>query len=113
VVDKFPQQRRFARIATEHAVMVTKVGAESLEEFARTQEMSLGGCMFQSDEAIGQDSVVEVMISLAGRVVSTTARVAYENPHGQRFEVGVEFLRLDADDRQFLRAFLEAEPGDA
>jgi len=107
VADEDPRQRRFPRIAAEHAVMVTKAGAEALEEFAKTRDLALGGCMFLSDEPLGAGSVIELLISVSGRVVPTTARVVYENASDRRFEVGVEFLRLDPADREFLQSSLE------
>jgi hypothetical protein len=108
VADEDPKQRRFPRIVAEHAVMVTKVGAETLEEFAKTRDLALGGCMFLSDEPLGKGSVIELLISLSGRVVRTTARVVYENASGRRFEVGVEFLRLDPVDRELLQSSLDS-----
>ena len=44
-----------------------------------------------------------MFISFQGRVIEATARVVYERPHGEQFEVGVEFATaqvqqlLDAD----------------
>jgi hypothetical protein len=113
MADELPDQRRFPRIAAEHAVLVTKTkaGTETLEEFAKTRSLGLGGCMFLSDEPLGLGSVIEVLISLAGRVVPTTARVVYERANDRRFEIGVEFLRLDPGDRQFLQSFFDAESG--
>jgi c-di-GMP-binding flagellar brake protein YcgR len=109
VADEDPKQRRFPRIASEHAVMVTRAGAETLEAFAKTRDLGLGGCMFLSDEPVGTDSVIELLISLSGRVVRTTARVVYENASDGRFEVGVEFLRLDPADREFLQSRLDSD----
>jgi hypothetical protein len=40
--------------------------------------------------------------------VRTTARVIYENASDRRFEVGVEFLRLDPADRELLQASLDS-----
>jgi hypothetical protein len=39
-------------------------------------------------------------------VVSAVAQVVYEIPRDGGVEVGVEFLRLDSSDRQFLRRYL-------
>jgi hypothetical protein len=108
VTDEDPKQRRFPRIAAEHAVMVTRAGPETLEAFAKTRDLGLGGCMFLSDEPLGTGSVIELLISLSGRVVRTTARVIYENASDRRFEVGVEFLRLDPADRELLQASLDS-----
>ena len=88
--------------------MVTKAGAETLEEFAKTRDLGLGGCMFLSDEPVGPGSVIELLISLSGRVVRTTARVVYEKASDRRFEVGVEFLRLSPADRELLQASLDS-----
>jgi PilZ domain len=87
--------------------MVTRAGPETLEAFAKTRDLGLGGCMFLSDEPVGTGSVIELLISLSGRVVRTTARVVYENPSDRRFEVGVEFLRLDSADREALQSSLD------
>jgi c-di-GMP-binding flagellar brake protein YcgR len=113
LVNEFPQQRRFPRIAAEHTVLVTKAGAEAHEEFSKTRDLGLGGCMFLSDEPLGPGSVIEVLISLGRRVVATTARVVYEHTSERRFEIGVEFLRLDPADHQFLQSFFGADSGDA
>jgi len=112
VADVLPK-RRFPRIAAQHTVLVTKAGAEKLEEFAKTRDLGLGGCMFLSDEPLGVGSVIEVLISLAGQVVATTARVVYEHASDRRFEVGVEFLRLDPADRELLQSFFDADPAGA
>jgi hypothetical protein len=99
------QQRRFPRIVAEHAVMVTKLGDETVEEFAKTRDLGLGGCMFLSDEPLGPGSVIRLLISLAGQVVPTVARVVYEHASDRRFEIGVEFLHLDPTDRALLESF--------
>lgn len=108
MADEDPTQRRFPRIAAEHAVMVTSAGPETIEAFAKTRDLALGGCMFLSDEPLGTGSVIELLISLSGRVVRTTARVVYENASDGRFEIGVEFLRLDPADRDLLQSSLES-----
>jgi c-di-GMP-binding flagellar brake protein YcgR len=113
VAKEFPQQRRFPRIAAEHTVLVTKTGAENREELSRTRDLGLGGCMFLSDEPLGTGSVIEVLISIGRRVVPTTARVVYERASERRFEIGVEFLRLDPGDHQFLQSFFGADSGEA
>ena len=111
MADELPKHRRFPRIAAEHAVLVSKAGAGALEEFAKTRNLGLGGCMFLSDEPLGQGSVVEILISLAGRVVPAAGRVVYERASDHRFEIGVEFLRLERADREFLQSFFDADPG--
>ncbi len=100
--------RRLPRINARHAVLVRKAGQDVIEEFGRTRSIGVGGCGFESEVSLGVGSIVEVMISVAGRVLQTTARVLYETPREpDKFDVGVEFLRVDVNDRQFLRNLLE------
>ena len=83
MADEDPKQRRFPRITAEHAVMVTKAGAETLEEFAKTRDLGLGGCMFLSDEPVGPGSVIELLISLfiTGLLAALCGGAAYGLAH--------------------------------
>jgi hypothetical protein len=94
-------------VAAENVVLVRRLEGDPVEGFTKTRVMGLGGCMLISDEPLGVESPLEVLLSFAGRVVRTRGRVAYENPNGfEEYEVGVEFLELDPDDREYLRRFL-------
>ena len=99
--------RRFPRVRSEHPALVRLLGGEPLEEFARTRVVGIGGCMFLADEPLGYGSLLEVLISLEGRVVRTDARVVYEIPRQDlRHEVGVEFLRVSNGDRALLASLV-------
>lgn len=111
--DHARHSRRLPRIAARHAVLVRTAGPETLEEFGRTRSLGLGGCMFESEVSLEVGSILEVIISVSGRVISTTARVLYELPKDPpKMDVGVEFLRVDPDDRTFLRTLLEGQDAD-
>ena len=103
-----PQRRRFPRIATHHAVLVKRMGDEGVEEFARTNTMGTGGCGFLSSEKLGEGELLDLLISLRQEVISAKARVVYEleQPDG-RWEVGVEFLQLNAADGEKIKGLLE------
>ncbi len=97
--------RRFPRIPAQHVVLVRSQGERPLEEFARTRTLGLGGCMFVSEEPLGNGRPLELAIAVAGRVVRTGSRVVYERERGSfKHEVGVEFLGLSPADRNFLAA---------
>jgi len=112
VSDEQNQRRRFPRIASENVVLVRGAGA-SAEGLAKTRALGLGGCSFVSDTAQRVDSVVEVLLSLGGRVVSARSRVVYSNPAGARHEVGVEFLEIDPEDRDYLQSYFAQRGGGA
>ena len=93
-----PAERRFPRIASHHAVLVKRLGPEAIEEFALTTSIARGGCCFVTAEALGEGSLLDLLITIDHEVVRSRARVIYEQPRegddGQ-LEVGVEFLNLD------------------
>ena len=99
--------RRFPRVRSQHSALVRLLGGDPFEEFARTQVVGLGGCMFLSEQSLGFGSLLEVLIALEGKVVRTDARVVYEIPRQDlRHEVGVEFLRISNDDRGLLASLV-------
>lgn len=96
-------KRRFPRIPSENAVLVKKLGPADMEGFAKTRVVGLGGCMFVSDEPLGVDAYLDLLISVRGRVVKTRGRVVYEIPReGDEVEVGVEFLEISPHDRDII-----------
>ncbi|MCM2270524.1 MAG: PilZ domain-containing protein [Thermoanaerobaculia bacterium] len=104
--DERPKKRRFPRIASEHVALVRATGAVDSEGFAKTRSLGLGGCSFVTDAALAVGDGVELLLSLAGRAVSATARVVYRLPEGDRHEIGVEFVDVDPADLAFLKSRL-------
>src|SRR6185295_9609231 len=102
-----PRVRRSRRIQAQHAVMVRLLGTSAFEEFARTWVIGAGGCMFVSEESLGFGSLMELSISLRGRVVKTDSRVVYEIRRSDtEHQVGVEFLRISSADREYLESLV-------
>jgi hypothetical protein len=109
----YRKDRRFPRIPAEHAVMVRLLGGPRFEGFAKTQVIGLGGCMFVNRESLGYGSLMELLISVEGRVIRADARVAYEVPkNGREHQVGVEFLRLHPSDRELLSSLIARNQAD-
>ncbi len=91
-------RRRYPRIPSENAVLVTKLNKEIREEFARTKTVGLGGCMITSEESFGIETPLELLINIARDVVKVRTRVAYERHIDGKWEIGVEFLELAMED---------------
>jgi len=106
--------RRFPRIASQHAVLVKRLGENEVEELTATRSLGLGGCGFLSDEPLGVGSVVEVLISIRREVVKTRAKVAYEIAEDEgKCEIGLEFLDLEESDRGKLEQLFEQSDEDS
>ncbi len=104
------QKRLYPRIPAQNALLVKKLGEEVLEGFAPASTLSLGGCSFLSDEPLGVGSALELSIAIERRVVSTTARVVHEHRVDDgRFEVGVAFLDLAAEEQEILEKLFEED----
>ena len=102
------QERRFPRIPSKHVVLIQRLEEDAEEHLARTGGVGLGGCSVISNEPIGAGSFVRVLLSVAGDVVETEARVVYENTLDDgRIQIGVEFMRLSEDDTQRLEALFK------
>lgn len=106
--------RRYPRIASHHAVLLKKVGGDSLEEFASTKTIAVGGCSFVTSEQVGAESSLELLIAVEGGVISARGRVVYENglPDGRR-EVGVEFTALNDADAERITSLFEKPVADS
>jgi len=103
-MSQFQSKRRFPRIPSDNAVLVKRLGQEEAEGFTRTRVVGLGGCMFISDEPLGVDSFLDLLISVRGRVVRTKGRVVYEIRRGAaEIEVGVEFVQIAPHDRDIIQ----------
>ena len=101
--DRFEQRRRFPRIASENVVLVRAAGEEEREGLAKTKALGLGGLSFVTAESLGVGRLIELFISLGGRVLPTRSRVVYEIPVGDRIEIGVDFVDLEPEAREYLR----------
>ena len=100
------RQRRYPRVRCDHPVFVEVISESGPQGFSRTRSLGEGGCSFKSPENFGDLSLTKLAISVEGKVVKADGRVVYERPQEGGYEVGIEFLRLPADDRLHIRALV-------
>lgn len=100
-----PVERRYPRIHTALPLLARALGnADDYEEMTLVRTLGLGGCMFHSPRPLGYRTLVQLLISVGARIVRTEGRVVWERTHGDGgVQVGVEFLRVAAEDRAALR----------
>jgi hypothetical protein len=100
--------RRFPRVPSANTVLVALVDGATVDRFARTETVGLGGCGFQYPEPLQPGAIVGLMIAVRPEAIKTLARVVYQRParDGNGFEVGVEFLALASEHRRILERLL-------
>jgi hypothetical protein len=102
-------RRRFPRVPSNYAVLVRRIGDEDVEAFGKTRTVGAGGCMFSHDGPLGDGSLLHLLIKVRGEVVGADARVAWERQVDGRWEIGVEFVRVDdAGEARLQQMFSEA-----
>ena len=108
--DRFLGQRRFRRIRSQNAILVTKREDEKVEDLISTNSISAGGCGFISHEKLGVDALVSLLISIRHHVVKATGRVVYERPlEDGTYDVGVEFLDIAESELDRIEDLFEQE----
>jgi hypothetical protein len=102
--------RRFPRIPAANTVLVAQVDGRTVDQFARTRTVGVGGCGFVYPEPLSVGAIVELMIAVRPEAIKTLARVAYQRPRedGTGFEIGVEFLALLPEHRRILEGLLHS-----
>ncbi len=101
------ESRRFPRIPSQNAVLVKETSEGGGEAFVPTRTMSLGGCSFLSRDAFEPKTILDLLISVDQRVITAQATVVYSRLNEEsRYEVGVEFLEVNPEDREILGGLL-------
>ena len=104
------KRRRFPRIHSENLLLVAKSGPEPVEGLGKTEQLGMGGCKFLHPEPVGVGSILDLTLSIRGKLFNTQGRVVYEAPSGDDFyEICVEFLALSPADREALAQLFGSE----
>lgn len=72
-----------------------KAKGEMTHDIHNTVNLGIGGLAFRCPRDFAQGEVVEIRIAFVQPPFDVEARVAWCKPHGDGFELGVEFLNRD------------------
>jgi hypothetical protein len=108
MAESTPQKRRYPRLPLKNLMLVQKVAAPAEEALAKTRSLGAGGCMFVSQAAFGEGTLLDLFLSIEGQAIQTKAQVVYELPQPDgTIHIGVEFRDIPVLDRALLERFLE------
>lgn len=80
------------------------------EEYGTTRQIGLGGCAVVNERGLAPGSLVELVLPLEGGMVTADGRVAYRleiEADEPRFEIGIEFLRVEPRHLDRIRRLVE------
>ncbi len=96
------EHRRYPRIPARYAVLVRCIDPP-VEGFARTSDLSIGGCGVLTEERIPAHAAVELLITIDHQIVRVTGRSVYSRPRSDgRHEIGIEFLDVAYEDVELI-----------
>jgi len=105
---KIEEKRRFPRIRLKAPVRFQVRGQPEFDN-SLTQDISVGGMCFTNEKFIAPQTNLMLEISIFSRLLNPVGRVAWVNPigHSNRYRLGVEFIELDAENKNFLAQFID------
>lgn len=102
------EHRRYPRIPARYAVLVRCIDPP-VEGFARTSDLSIGGCGVLTEERIPAHTTVELLITVEHQIVRVTGRTVYSHVRpGGLCEIGVEFLDVAYEDVELIEQIFTA-----
>lgn len=102
------ERRHFPRVNFRTPIRFEIVG-ESEFDNAVSIDLSVGGLSFVSNDFISPSTELILEINILSRVLKSSGRVvwSYHLPHSDRNRFGVEFLKFDTFEKQYLANYLK------
>ncbi len=107
------EKRRSPRISIKAPVRYQIRGKPEANN-AISGDISIGGLGFINDRFIAPDNCLNLEINLSPQMINTTGRVVRADslPRSDRYRLGIEFLELDYQQKQFLSGYISKHTGD-
>lgn len=103
------ERRKFIRVPEEATISYKILPNPKIEMFF-TRDISQGGIRFFVSEEIPKDSLIEIRLTISKIPFSFKAVVktkwVKKEPHGERYEIGVEFVNLSKEATEHLVQYI-------
>jgi c-di-GMP-binding flagellar brake protein YcgR len=108
VASLLKEKRNFARINFRNPLHFQVLDTKEIGDTV-TDNISLGGIGFISQEFLTPENTILLECNLFSRFFKTTGRIAWSSPmlHSDRYRVGVEFQELEPKARKDLTDYIE------
>jgi len=108
----FEEKRSFPRIRLRIPIHC-KVRGEGECSNAVSDNIGLGGIGFINDKFIAPQTFLMLEVNVLSRLLSPIGRIAWANslPHSNRYQLGVEFIEFDPQEKNFLKDYIDIQTG--
>lgn len=104
------EKRRFPRIGLKFPVSYKVRGTSEFDQTV-ANDISCNGLSFIEDKFVAPETRLMFEIKILDKVLHPIGRIAWANqlPHSSRYSMGVEFLEMETDTRDYLSDFVDMQ----
>jgi hypothetical protein len=106
------EKRRFPRIRLKTPLSFQIRGISGIHN-AICDDISLGGAGFVNNEYLAPRTPVTAQINILSKILNPAAQVAWALPlpHSNRYRIGLEFLELEPQEKNYLKDYIDMQTG--
>lgn len=108
----FAEKRKFPRIRL-HAPLRYQIRGTSESYNTVSDDISLSGLGITNDRFVAPKTPLMLEINVLSHILKPVAKIAWSSPlaHSDRYRLGVEFLELDEQEKNYLKDFIDMQLG--
>jgi len=112
MVIKLEEKRRFPRIDFRTPIRYQIRGTSEFDN-AISDNISIGGISFINSKFIAPVTPVMLEINVLSRILRPIGKIAWSSPlpHSNRNRLGIEFLELDSQEKNYLSDYIKMQMG--
>ena len=109
---KFKEKRKFPRIRFLNPVRYQIRGIPEFNNVI-SDNLGLGGVSFINDRFIAPQTLLMLEINVLARVLNPVGSVAWSAnvAHSDKYNLGIEFLEMDAQKKAYLKDYINLQRG--
>lgn len=104
------ERRRFPRVGL-HTPLRYQVRGVAQFNNALSDNISLGGMSFVANEFIAPQTALMLEVNLLSRIIRPIGKISWATPlpHSDRKRLGIEFVEVDTDDKNYLAEYMDMQ----
>lgn len=107
------EKRRFPRIKLSCLLHYKIRGIVTLFNNTISDNLSLGGISFVNNKFIASKTLIMLEINILSQILKPLGRIVWSSalPHSDKYRIGVEFLEMDHQEKNYLKDYIDMQMG--